>query len=84
MKTDTRIQVYFPGRDYRAIKERARAEGISVAELLRRAAQKYLRSDAASALKEGYSSLLEGAGLCEDKQGDVSAEHDRYLGRARW
>jgi hypothetical protein len=81
MKTDVRIQVYFQREDYKALKERAISEGLSVAEVIRRSAHKYLRTSAAAALQEGYSSLMQGAGLCQDKSGDVSSEHDKYLGR---
>lgn len=82
--TERRIQVYLSASDYRAIAGRARAEGKSIAQIIREAAAFYLKHDPATERREGYRALLEGAGLCRDDRGDVAAAHDRYLGESRW
>lgn len=82
--TEKRIQIYLPERDYEAIKRRAQAEGKSFAQIVRQAAERYLRSSPESDLAEGYKSLLAGAGLLRDDSGDVSEKHDEHLGKGRW
>lgn len=82
--TEKRIQIYLPESDYKRIADRARAEGKSIAQFLREAAAFYLKRGAAAELREGYRSLLDGAGACRDDRGDVSVSHDRDLGETRW
>lgn len=87
MLTDKRIQVYLPERDYRAIRDRARREGKSLAELLRVAARHYLSRSEADRIREGYRILDGIVGCCRDKEGktDVAEHHDDYLNQGeRW
>lgn len=82
--TERRIQVYFPESAYKAIVGRARAERKSIAQVIRDAAEYYLKRNATAELREGYRQLLDGAGLCRDDRGDASKAHDRELGETRW
>lgn len=82
--TERRIQVYLPESDYKTIANRARAEGKSIAQFVREAAAFYLKRGGAAELREGYRSLIDGAGVCRDDRGDVSVSHDRELGESRW
>ena len=89
MLTERRIQVYLPERDYRAIRDRAKEEGKSLAGLVRDAARHYLARDSKERIREGYKILDGIVGLCHDKEGktDVSERIDYYLyeeGKRRW
>ena len=82
--TDRRIQIYFPERQYRAIKARAHAEGKSIGMLMREAVARYLTGAAGGPSREGYAALLGGAGACRDTESDVAERHDEHLGQGPW
>lgn len=82
MLTDKRLQVYLPEKEYRAVKSRAREEGKSIAQVLREAAQEYLRHGPKERLREGYRRLIDGAGRLGDSATDVAENHDQYVGEA--
>ena len=81
MLTEKRIQVYLPEREYKAIRSRARAEGKSLAGLVREATREYLTRTPADRIAEGYRMLEEISGKSHDKEGktDVAENHDFYL-----
>lgn len=81
MKTDRRIQVYLPERDYKTIQARARQDGKSMAGLLRDAARQYVAQDEKARIREGYRVLSGIIGIGRDKEGktDVAERHDYYL-----
>lgn len=79
MKTKT--MVYLEPDQHRALKARARAEGISLAELMRRLARAHLaRSRGLPAVPPGvYRNLV---GLGASGRPDIGDNHDAELARA--
>ncbi|MGC9075535.1 MAG: CopG family transcriptional regulator [Candidatus Bipolaricaulaceae bacterium] len=70
---EKRTQIYLEPELHRRLKERAKEEGISLAELLRRIARDYLRKGTSP---EDYLSIV---GLGKSGRTDVSEKHDEYL-----
>jgi hypothetical protein len=68
-----RTQVYLDPEVHRRLKERAKEEGISLAELIRRMAKDYLRKEASP------KDFLAIVGLGQSGKTDVSEKHDDYL-----
>ena len=68
-----RTQIYLDPELHRALKDKAREEGISLAELLRRIARDYLRRELS---RDDFFAIV---GLGESGAGDVSGDHDRHL-----
>jgi hypothetical protein len=60
-------------RCIRHLKERARAEGISLSELIQRMAKDYLRKEAAP------KDFLAIVGLGQSGKTDIAEKHDEYL-----
>jgi metal-responsive CopG/Arc/MetJ family transcriptional regulator len=71
-----RIQIYLDPEVHQDLKERARAEGISLSELIRRVAKDYLRKEAAP------KDFLAIVGLGQSGKADISEKHDDYLAQA--
>jgi len=68
-----KIQIYLDPEVHQDLKERARAEGISLSELIRRMAKDYLRKEAAP---KDYLALV---GLGQSGKTDIAEKHDEYL-----
>jgi len=58
---------------HQRLKERARAEGISLSELIRRMAKDYLRKEASP---KDYLAIV---GLGQTGKADIAEKHDDYL-----
>jgi hypothetical protein len=71
-----KIQIYVDPEVHQDLKERARAEGISLSELIRRVAKDYLRKEAAP---KDYLAIV---GLGQSGKADISEKHDDYLAQA--
>ncbi len=76
-----RTMVCLEERQLKALKEKARHEHLSVAELIQRAVDRYLKPQSAAqpVPREAYEKLI-----CIGRSGltDVSERHDHYLGEA--
>ncbi|WP_460171146.1 ribbon-helix-helix domain-containing protein [Thermus sp. FJN-A] len=74
-----RTQVQLTEAQWARLKAKAHAEGVSLAELVRRAVEQFLE-------REGYEEQAQRALLAVGRfasgQGDVSEAHDRYLEEA--
>jgi metal-responsive CopG/Arc/MetJ family transcriptional regulator len=68
-----RIQIYLDPEVHQRLKERARAGGISLSELIRRMAKDYLRREAAP---KDYLAIV---GLGQSGKTDIAEKHDEYL-----
>ena len=68
-----RIQIYLDPEVHQRLKELARAEGISLSELIQRIAKDYLRREAAP------KDFLAIVGLGQSGKTDISEKHDEYL-----
>jgi len=71
-----RTQIYLDPEVHRRLKERAKEEGISLAELIRRMARDYLRKEASP---RDYLAIV---GLGQSGKTDISEKHDEYLAQA--
>ena len=72
-----RTQLYFPEELLQKVKEEAKREGISMAEVVRVAVMEYLeRKKRVDWDKDPVWSLI---GSVESDQGDLSSKHDHYL-----
>ena len=78
MKTKT--MVYLERAQHRALRERARAEGISLAALIRRLADEHLNDTRSRAVPAATFRAL--VALGESGQIDIATEHDAHLARA--
>jgi hypothetical protein len=73
--TEVRTQLYLPGKLHRALKRAARQRGVSMAQLLREAAEEAVRKQALVSMDP-----LEGLiGAAQGEPTDLAEEHDRYL-----
>lgn len=77
----SRTMVYLEGEQLEALKHRARAERISVAELVRRLVRQYLGAPA-GALPVPAGVYARIVGLGASGHADIADEHDRYLAAA--
>lgn len=77
----TRTQVYLDPQQHRALREEARARGISLAEMVRQIVAQYLQGKAPPAGRgaDVYKKII---GLGSSGRGDVSERHDAYLAEA--
>lgn len=76
-----RTMVYLDAEQLQALRAEAKAQGISLAELLRRLVQEHLekRQDIAPVPPSAFLRIV---GLGSSGQGDISERHDDYLGKA--
>jgi metal-responsive CopG/Arc/MetJ family transcriptional regulator len=68
-----RTQVYLDPEVHRRLKERAKEEGVSLAELIRRIAKDYLRKETAP---KDYLTIV---GLGQSGKTDIAEKHDNSL-----
>jgi hypothetical protein len=71
-----RTQVYFEPEQHRLLKREAEAEGVSLAELLRRLATEYLRNDPT---REDFARIV---GLGKSGYATTAEKHDRAIAGA--
>jgi len=76
-----RTQVQLEERQYSALKAKAAAEGVSIAELIRRGVEMVL-DPASPTPEERISRAVEAAGKFRSGLKDLSANHDEYLAEA--
>jgi plasmid stability protein len=74
-----RTQIQLTERQIAALKVRAAAEGISLAELIRRCIDQALASPAGPEPTERIRRAVAVAGRFRSGMGDLAANHDRYL-----
>jgi post-segregation antitoxin (ccd killing protein) len=79
-----RVQVQLESAQHRQLKRRARAQGVSVAELVRRCIDAELRSQAGDARQDRVRRALAAAGRYRDPEGatDIARRHDELLAEA--
>jgi hypothetical protein len=71
-----RTQVQLTEEQVKALKKLSAKEGVSLAELIRRAVDDLVRRNEAAALKE---KMLGVAGRFRSGLGDLAEQHDRYF-----
>jgi hypothetical protein len=71
--------VYLTAEQHRALKARARAQGVSLAELVRRLADAHLLDGRPEVPADAYRGLV---GLGASGRRDVASDHDAHLSRA--
>ena len=69
-----RTQIYLPRRLHRALRQAAAERGVSMAELIREAAEDAVRRSAWAV--DPFEGLV---GAAEDAPPDLAEKHDRYL-----
>lgn len=76
-----RTMVYLDSSQMEALRRMARRERVSLAELIRRAVDRYLKPESVSppVPREAYERLI---GFFSDDVTDVSERHDHYIGEA--
>ncbi|HEX8065611.1 MAG TPA: ribbon-helix-helix protein, CopG family [Thermoleophilaceae bacterium] len=77
-----RVQAQLTSEQARGLKELAVAEGVSVAELLRRGADHVLRSGATDTPGLRRERALAAVGRFEDASSDTARAHDEHLDEA--
>lgn len=77
----SRTMVYLDPPQHRALKARARAEGLSLAELMRRLVKQHLEEHQAlpPVSPAAYARIV---ALGSSGRSDISERHDAYLGQA--
>ena len=70
-----RLMVQLPEDLYEDLRARAAAEGVSAAEVIRRALRAYMPADL-------WARALQAVGVAEDSAPDVAEQHDSYLDEA--
>ena len=78
MKTDIATNLYFPKEQYAAIKQIAKKLGVSIAEYIRRLADKDIKSRTKHIDWE-HDSFWNIVGIVRGKETDLSVNHDYYL-----
>jgi len=73
--SEVRTQIYLPRRLHTALRRAARARGVSMAHLLREAAEEALRRPRAGS-EDPLSELV---GVIRDAPADLAEHHDHYL-----
>ena len=74
-----RTQIHLTEEQAKAIKKIATAQGLSVAELIRRAVDNIVKSSTIADTEERKRRALEIVGRFRSGERDVSNEHDAYL-----
>ncbi len=77
-----RTQVQLTDEQFRSLKRLAADRGVSVAELIRRGVQLFIRGAGVIDSKEQRQRALSAAGRFRSHLSDISAQHDRYLQEA--
>lgn len=74
-----RTQIQLEERQFAALKTKAVADGVSVAELVRRGVEVVINSSGHSASEERIHRAIEAAGRFRSGSKDLSTEHDKHL-----
>ncbi|MCS7283679.1 MAG: ribbon-helix-helix domain-containing protein [Anaerolineae bacterium] len=74
-----RTQIRLEEAQYRALKELAAHQRVSVAELIRRAVKTWLETSAEVPERERRQRAIAAAGRFRSGLGDLAAKHDEYL-----
>ncbi len=77
-----RIQIQLTEHQVTTLKELAAAEGRSMAELIRRSVDVFLRSKAHRSREDKKCRALDAVGRFRSEVADLSIHHDRYLSEA--
>jgi hypothetical protein len=77
-----RTQIQLTEEQSETLKAMAREKGMSVAELIRRSIDSFIRSTGQLTLDEKRQRALSIVGQFQAEVTDLSAEHDRYLAEA--
>jgi 16S rRNA U516 pseudouridylate synthase RsuA-like enzyme len=77
-----RTQIQLTEKQAKAVKKMASAQGVSVAELIRRAVDNIVNSSTIADTEERKRRALEIAGKFRSGKRDVSKAHDAYLAEA--
>ena len=77
-----RTQVQLTEQQADSLKKRADEEGVSLAELVRRGVEMYLRSSPQVSDEERRRRALAIVGRFAAKETDISENHDKYLAEA--
>ena len=77
-----RTQIQLTEEQARAVKKMASSEGVSVAEVIRRAVGKIMRADKSIDEEERHKRALEIVGKFRSGKRDISKKHDEYLEEA--
>ena len=77
-----RTQVQLTREQLQALRLRATKQNVSIAELVRRAVDAFVRSDVAPTHEERRRRALEAAGRFGSGKKDVARRHDKYLAEA--
>jgi hypothetical protein len=77
-----RTQIQLTEEQSRRLKEIAAAEGVSVAEIIRRSVDRYVGTSLRPSLDELRDRARSIAGQFTSDQTDVSSNHDKYLAEA--
>ena len=78
--SEWRTQVYFPEKLHRRVKAMAQEQGISIAEVIRRAVEHYLEGEYPEETDWQDDPLLKIVGAAEGVGvRDASLQHDRYI-----
>jgi hypothetical protein len=73
--SEVRTQIYLPRRLHRSLRKAAKARGVSMAQLLREAAEEALRRTE-TRVEDPFADLL---GVIRDAPRDLAEAHDHYL-----
>ncbi len=77
-----RTQVYFPAHLYRAVKEKAKKEDVSIAKIIRQAVEKEVGKEEHVNQMErdkAWEEFFKLAGIGKSREHDLSINHDKYL-----
>ncbi|HOW69086.1 MAG TPA: CopG family transcriptional regulator [Phycisphaerae bacterium] len=77
-----RTQIQLDEKQAATLKKKAASEGVSMAELIRRGVELYLRTSGTAGEDEVRKRALSAAGRFRSGRGDLSVRHDRYLAEA--
>ena len=77
-----RTQIQLTEEQSKALKRLAAEQGTSVAELIRRSVDRYLRTTEGVSAEERRRRAIAAAGKYRSGRPDVAVEHDRYLAEA--
>jgi len=77
-----RTQIQLTERQSRRLRALAKRQGVSMAELIRRAVDQATNASLMTDEQEARARALEVVGKYVDTASDVSEEHDRYLAEA--
>lgn len=80
--TQHRTQVYFPDYLYKAVKERAKKNDSSIAEVIRKAVEKELARKMHINAKErekAWKEFMKAGEIAGSGLGDLSRNHDKYF-----